>query len=121
MHRAAVVADRLDGERPLLDRDVALDVVGRDSVDRSLAEEGLDVVAQVRRNRQAVRLLAAFELKLAAELGAGLGHRRPPAACDRAWRLDLADPAQRLLGLRLGQAVTAALGPRWPDLALHSP
>jgi hypothetical protein len=119
--RDDVVADRLDRKGALLDRDVALDVVGRDPVERALAEERHDVVAQVRSDGQPMGLLAALELKPAAELGAALFDRHAPAARDSARRLDLADLAQRLLGLRLGQAVASARGARRPDLALHAP
>jgi hypothetical protein len=99
-----VVADGLHCERALLDGDVALDVVGRDAVERRLAEEGCDVVPQVGRDREPMRLLAALEVKAPGQLRAGLLHRHPCGAGAAAAALvALAQSAQLALGLCLGE------------------
>jgi hypothetical protein len=90
-HNANIPVLGDDGQGALLDGDVALDVVGRDPVERAVAEERHDVVSQVRGDGQPVRLLAAFELKSAAQLGAGLFHGHPPAARDPPRGFDLAE------------------------------
>jgi hypothetical protein len=70
VHGVDVVADRLDRERPSLRRDVSLDVLGPHAVDRLAGEERCDVVPQIRRDGEPVRLAPALQLESLAELSA---------------------------------------------------
>ena len=100
--------------------DVALDVLGPDTVERLAGEERRDVVPQVRCDGEPVRLAPALQLEPLAELGAGVLHRDALGARRRARRVDFAQPPQHLLGLGLRQPIGTPLGPNVPDLSLHA-
>ncbi len=100
MHRVHVVADRLDRERLALRSHVALDVFRPNPIQRLAAEERRDVVSEVRRDSQSVRLAPAFQLEALAELASRLLDRHSPAVWRRPRRVDLAHPPQHALGLR---------------------
>src|SRR3954452_22352892 len=88
---------------PALDRDVALDVVRRDATQVLRAEERHHVVAQIRRDRHPVPLLATLHLEAERQLRAGVRHRCSSGCNCRG--LGLAKPSELLLRLRAGQAV----------------
>lgn len=90
-----MVANRLDREGLALDDDIALDFLGRDLGEVFALEERLDVVAQVRGDRQAMGLLAPAQLQRLAEFGARLLHRRAAGGCGN-HRFALAQPRELL-------------------------
>jgi hypothetical protein len=100
MHRVDVGTDRLDRERLALRRDVALDVLRADPVERLAGKERSDVVAEVGGNRQPVRLAPSLQLEPLAELAPRLLHRHSLAIGRRTRSLELSHPAQHTLGLR---------------------
>jgi hypothetical protein len=101
--------------------DVALNVLGPDSIERLAGEERPYVVPQIRGDRQSVRLTPAPKLEALTELGPRLLDRHALAVWRRAWAVDLPHPAQHSLRLRFRQPVGAALGAGGTNLALHAP
>ena len=120
VHGVDVVADRLDGKRLALGGDVALDVLRPDAIECLAGEERCDVISQVRGHGQPMGLPPALELQPLAELVSGPLHRHALAR-RRTRTVELAHPAERPFGLRLGQPVSPALGTNVADLATHSP
>jgi hypothetical protein len=77
VHGAEVVAHRLGRKRALLDGDVALDVARGDAGEFLAGEERNDVITQVGRYGQAVRLLPTPRRQPRRQRLTGLEHRHP--------------------------------------------